>query len=58
VKLYLIAQNPESFWTFDRILPLMHKHFYEYVRDTPTHLEALIRELRESQPTRQMSSMR
>ena len=36
-------------------LALMHKHFYEYVRDTSAQLEALIRELRESQPTRQLS---
>jgi radical SAM superfamily enzyme YgiQ (UPF0313 family) len=30
-------------------LALMHKHFYEYVRDTSRQLEALIRELRESE---------
>jgi hypothetical protein len=36
-------------------LALMHKHFYEYVRDTSAQLEALILELRESQPTRQLS---
>jgi radical SAM superfamily enzyme YgiQ (UPF0313 family) len=29
-------------------LALMHKHFYEYVRETSRELEALIRELRES----------
>ncbi len=33
-------------------LALMHKHFYEYVRDTSRQLDALIRELRESQPAR------
>ncbi|HET8531693.1 MAG TPA: B12-binding domain-containing radical SAM protein [Methylomirabilota bacterium] len=32
-------------------LALMHKHFYEYVRETSRELEALIRELRESAPT-------
>ena len=31
-------------------LALMHKHFYEYVRETSRELEALIRELRESAP--------
>ena len=26
MKIYLIApKNPESFWTFDRILPVLHK---------------------------------
>jgi radical SAM superfamily enzyme YgiQ (UPF0313 family) len=30
-------------------LALMHKHFYEYVRDTSRQLEVLIRELRESE---------
>jgi hypothetical protein len=95
MKLDLIApRNPESFWTFEGILPslgkrcvfpnlalrasprrawltlslcveaawrrprairealtlaLMHKHFYEYVRDTSRQLEALIGELRESE---------
>jgi radical SAM superfamily enzyme YgiQ (UPF0313 family) len=29
-------------------LALMHKHFYEYVRDTSRHLEALIDELRKA----------
>jgi hypothetical protein len=29
----------------------MHKHFYEYVRETSRELEALIRQLRESAPT-------
>ncbi len=28
------------------ILALMHKHLYEYMRDTSVHLEAIIRELR------------
>jgi radical SAM superfamily enzyme YgiQ (UPF0313 family) len=32
-------------------LALMHKHFYEYVRETSRELEALIRELRESPET-------
>jgi hypothetical protein len=32
-------------------LALMHKHFYEYVRETSRELEALIRQLRESTPT-------
>jgi radical SAM superfamily enzyme YgiQ (UPF0313 family) len=32
-------------------LALMHKHFYEYVRETSRELEALIRELRESPAT-------
>ncbi len=32
-------------------LALMHKHFYEYVRETSRELEALIRELREAAPT-------
>ena len=32
-------------------LALMHKHFYEYVRETSRELEALIRDLRESAPT-------
>ena len=32
-------------------LALMHKHFYEYVRETSRELEALIRQLRESAPT-------
>jgi radical SAM superfamily enzyme YgiQ (UPF0313 family) len=31
-------------------LALMHKHFYEYVRETSRELEELIRELRESSP--------
>jgi len=31
-------------------LALMHKHFYEYVRDTSRQLDVLIREVRESQP--------
>ena len=31
-------------------LALMHKHFYEYVRETSRQLDALIRELRESEP--------
>jgi radical SAM superfamily enzyme YgiQ (UPF0313 family) len=31
-------------------LALMHKHFYEYVRDTSRQLEAVIRELRAAQP--------
>lgn len=31
-------------------LALMHKHFYEYVRDTSRQLEALVHELRESPP--------
>ena len=31
-------------------LALMHKHFYEYVRETSRLLEGLIRQLRESQP--------
>jgi radical SAM superfamily enzyme YgiQ (UPF0313 family) len=30
-------------------LALMHKHFYEYVRETSADLEALIRDLRESE---------
>jgi hypothetical protein len=33
-------------------LALMHKHFYEYVRDASIQLEPVIRELRESQPAR------
>jgi radical SAM superfamily enzyme YgiQ (UPF0313 family) len=33
-------------------LALMHKHFYEYVRETSRQLEALIHELRESEPAR------
>jgi radical SAM superfamily enzyme YgiQ (UPF0313 family) len=32
-------------------LALMHKHFYEYVRDTSRQLEALIGELREAEAT-------
>ncbi len=31
-------------------LALMHKHLFEYVRDTSARLEVLIRELRESEP--------
>ncbi len=31
-------------------LALMHKHLYEYVRDTSRRLEAVIRELEESEP--------
>jgi len=31
-------------------LALMHKHLYEYVRDTSRQLEAVIRELKESEP--------
>jgi hypothetical protein len=37
-------------------LALMHKHFYEYVRATSRQLEALIRELRESEPARRAGS--
>ena len=33
-------------------LALMHKHFYEYVQETSRQLEALIHELRESEPAR------
>ena len=33
-------------------LALMHKHFYEYVRETSSQLEILIRELRTTQPAR------
>ncbi len=29
---------------------LMHKHLYEYMRDTSRQLDALIRELRQSEP--------
>ena len=32
-------------------LALMHKHLYEYVRDTSRRLEVLIRELEKSEPT-------
>ena len=38
-------------------LALMHKHFYEYVRATSRQLEALIRELRESEPARRAGSL-
>jgi hypothetical protein len=31
-------------------LALMHKHLYEYVRDTSRRLEAVIRELEKSEP--------
>jgi hypothetical protein len=31
-------------------LALMHKHFYEYVRETSRRLDALILELRKSEP--------
>jgi hypothetical protein len=31
-------------------LALMHKYFYEYVRETSKALDGLIRELREAEP--------
>jgi len=33
-------------------LALMHKHFYEYVRETTRELDGLISELRQAQPVR------
>lgn len=33
-------------------LALMHKHFYEYVRDTSAQLDGLIAELRQAEPAR------
>jgi hypothetical protein len=36
-------------------LALMHKHFYEYVRDTSLQLDTLIHELRQSEPARAVS---
>ncbi len=32
-------------------LALMHKHFYEYVRETSRALDGLIRELQKADPT-------
>jgi hypothetical protein len=57
-KWLTLSMRPETAWRRPRAirqaftLALMHKHFYEYGRETSSQLEIVIRELRTPQLAR------